>query len=196
MVEEFCKVVVSRLTHGIDALVHMLGRVSLATYINQSNDKFVPRLQSGGTCYANVIAAVFHLAMNRIIGRERGVPRFSEILERIVREYGEHGAYVHIVLNKVCAEYRLHYREVDEFGARQAINERRPVVAIYSWKDKQSEMFQTFYEKSPKGILSSNDIAVDGKYIFIVNLPNYIVKLLILVCIEIHNSYFGCMGIK
>ena len=34
VVEEFCKVAVSQLTHSTNALVHMLGRISLATYIS------------------------------------------------------------------------------------------------------------------------------------------------------------------
>ena len=84
VVEEFCKVAVSQLTHGTDSLVHMLGRVSLATYINQKNDDFEARLQVGPTCYANAIAAVFHLAMLRIVGREGGYPTFKAIRAHVI----------------------------------------------------------------------------------------------------------------
>ena len=162
VVEEFCKVAVSHLTHDVDALVHMLGRVSLATYINRENDRFEAQQQIGATCYANAIAAVFHLAMHRIVDREGGIPDFKKIRGRIIREYGKEGANTEMVIANVCPEYRLRYRKVDENGARQAINERRPVVVRFSWKGKQEEMFEKFYKRSPKAILSVNDIVDKG----------------------------------
>ena len=162
VVEEFCKVAVSQLTHGVDALVHMLGRVSLATYINQSKEDFKAQQQIGATCYANAIAAVFHLTMHRIVDREGGIPEFRTIRGRIIREYGKEGANTEMVVAKVCPEYRLQCLKVNEAGARQAINERLPVIARFSWKGKQQEMFKEFYKRSPKAILSANDIAVKG----------------------------------
>ena len=161
VVEEFCKVVVSHLTHGTDALVHMLGRLSLDTYINQSNDDFKAQQQIGATCYANATAAVFHLAMNRIVGRE--IPKFKTIRGRIIREYGKEGANTGMVIEKVCPEYRLRcHKKVCEKCARQALNERRPSVARFSWKREQEEKFKKYYERSPKGILRASDIAVEG----------------------------------
>ena len=162
VVEEFCKVVVSQLTHGTDAVVHMLGRLSLATYINQENNidsKKVPE-QEGGTCYANAIAAVFHLAMKRIVGRE--VPDFETIRDRIIRQYGKEGASTEMVIENVCPEYRMRCRKICEKSARQALNERRPVVARFSFKGEQQEIFEKFYARSPKAILRANDIAVEG----------------------------------
>lgn len=160
VVEEFCKVVVSHLTHGTDALVHMLGRLSLDTYINQSNDDFEAQEQEGATCYANAIAAVFHLAINRIVGRN--VPDFETIRERIIREYGKEGANTKMVIEKVCLEYQLSHKKISEKCARQALNERRPVVARFSWKGKQKRIFRSFYKRSPKEILRASDIAVEG----------------------------------
>ena len=125
VVEEFCKVVISQLTHGTDALVHMLGRISLATYINPQNDDFEAQEQVGGTCYVYAIAAVFHLAMHRIVGREGGIPEFEPLKDRIIQEYGKNGSNTEKVIKKLCPEYRLRYRKVDEEGARQAINGRR-----------------------------------------------------------------------
>lgn len=34
-----------------------------------------PKVQEGKTCYANAIAAVFHLAMHCIVGRDGGIPK-------------------------------------------------------------------------------------------------------------------------
>ena len=158
VVNEFCKIVVSQMTESCDALVHLLERVPLATYINQRNAGFEPKQQEKATCYANAIAAVFHLAMHRIVGREGGVPDFYAIRKRIIDEYGVDSAYTDQVLTKVCPEYRLHFHEVDETGARQAINKRQPVVATFSLYLDQWEKFSAFYEKTPKGILEKCDI--------------------------------------
>ena len=158
VVNEMCKIVVSQMTKNCDALVHILEKVPLAIYINQKNAEFEPKTQEGGTCYANAIAAVFHLAMHRIVDREGGIPDFLEIRDRIIKEYGVHGAATKKVLEKVCPEYRLHFRQVDETGARRAINERRPVVATFMLYDPQWTEFSAFYNRTPKGILNKSDV--------------------------------------
>ena len=162
VVNEFCQIVVSQMTKSCDVLVHILEKVPLATYINQRNAEFEPQKQERRTCYANAIAAVFHLAMHRIVGREGGIPEFCEIRQRIVDEYGIDGADTKKVLENLCPEYRLHFRQVDETGARRAINERRPVVATFFLYDEQWTKFLAFYRKTPKGILNKDDIT--GEY--------------------------------
>lgn len=159
VVNELCETVVSQMTKDCDALVHLLEKVPLATYINQHNAEFEPKKQEGGTCYANAIAAVFHLAMSRIVGRDGGVPDFYSIRDRLIKEYGMKGANTESVLAKVCPEYRLQYREVDETGAREAINKRRPVVAIF-WLDNRQQWgkFSHFYRTTPEGVLKKNDV--------------------------------------
>lgn len=102
VVNEFCRIVVSQMTNPCDALVHILEKVPLATYINQKNADFIPKTQDGGTCYANAIAAVFHLALHRIVGRDGGYPDFDEIRKRLIDEYGIDGASTPKVLPKVC----------------------------------------------------------------------------------------------
>jgi hypothetical protein len=159
VVNEFCAIVVSQLTKPCDALVHILHKVPLATYINQTNANFTPKKQEEKECYAHAIATVFHLAMHRIEGREGGYPTFREIRDRLVTEYGKQGAKTEKVLEEVCPEYRLHYRKVKEAGARKAINERRPVVATFSFKKGQQNDFVTYFRNKPKGILKKSDIA-------------------------------------
>ena len=124
VVNEFCKIVVSQMAERCDALVHILETVDLATYINQTNTAFEPKEQKGGTCYANAVAAVCHLAMHRIVGREGGYPDFFVLRQLFIDSYGENGANTMKVLGEVCPVYRLHFKEVDETGARQAINKR------------------------------------------------------------------------
>ena len=160
VVNEFCEILVSQMTKSCDAIVNLLHKVPLATYINQKNAEFEPKEQEGGTCYANAIAAVFHLAMHRIVGREGGVPPdlFYKIRKRIINEYGVKGANTEKVLERVCPEYRLHFQKVDETKARQAIHKRRPVIARFSLYKEQWNEFRTFYRMNPKNVLNKSDI--------------------------------------
>ena len=159
VVNEFCRIIVSQLTkRSCDALVDVIGKVPLADYINLSNEAFEPKAQENLTCYAYATATVLHLAMNRIVGREGGIPRFEDVRDRIVNEFGKNRAHTEVVLEMVCPEYRLHFHVVDEIGARKAINERRPVIARFSIYKKQREKFKEFYKLSPKHILLKSDI--------------------------------------
>ena len=134
------------MTKSCDALIEILEKVPLATYINQRNDEFEAKNQKEETCSANAIAAVFLLAMHRIISREGGIPYFDTIRQRLIHAYGIKGANTKEVFANVCPEYRLHFHQVDETGARKAINERRPVVATYFLYKKQWGNFITFYQ--------------------------------------------------
>jgi len=158
VVNEFCKIVVSQMEKDCDALAHILEKVSLAKLINQTNAKIVPPKQEFETCYANAIATVFYLAMHRIVGREGGYPTFEEIRQRLVDAHGTEGADSEKVLEKVCPLYHLHFEEIDETHARQAINERRPVVVTFYLYKKQWDNFWTFYDNTPKGILTKNNV--------------------------------------
>ena len=161
MVNEFCRIVVSQLTNQpCDALVHLLYKAPLATYINQTNAEFQSPRQEGGTCYANAIAAVFHLAKYRIHGDAASIPSFESIRDRLIQEYGKEGADTEQVLTNVCPEYRLRFRKVNEAGARRALNERRPVVCRFDFNIAE---FIAFFKRNPKGILSKNDIIATGK---------------------------------
>ena len=158
VVNELCEIVVSQLTKGCDALVDALEKLPLATYINQTNAGFIPKHQQGKTCYAHAIAATFHLAMQRIVGRDGGYPSFDTIRDRIIHEYGKKGAHTARVLEAVCPKYRLHFQKVDESGARKAINQRQPVVARFRLYPQQWEKFIAFFESTRKGILKRTDL--------------------------------------
>jgi hypothetical protein len=81
------------------------------------------------------------------------------------------------VLADTCPKYRLHFKEVDATGARQALNHKRPVVARFWLTDKcedacqlthvhvreaQWQRFSEFFEKTPSGILSRADVGEPG----------------------------------
>lgn len=139
---------------GQDALSDMLSTVDLDLYINKSSDEFGAKRQHGGTCYANASAAVLHLAMKRIIGRDGGYPDFFELRRELITKYGEDGAPTMKVLKEVCPKYRLQCKEVDAIGAMKSISAKQPVVARFYLSGAQWDQFYQFYEQEPKGILT------------------------------------------
>jgi len=137
-----------------DALSDMLSTVDLDLYINRSNDRFGAKRQYGGTCYANASAAVLHLAMKRIIGRDGGYPDFFKLRSELISKYGKHGAPTKRVLEDVCPKYRLECKEVNAIGAMEAVSAKRPVVARFYLSGAQWDQFYLFYEEYPKRILT------------------------------------------
>ena len=137
-----------------DALSDMLSTVDLDLYINTSNDGFRAKKQDESTCYANASAAVLHLAMKRVIGRDGGYPDFYELRRELIAKYGKHGAPTKRVLEEVCPKYRLQCKEVDAIGAMKAISAKQPVVARFYLSGAQWDQFHQFYEDDPKGILT------------------------------------------
>ena len=139
-----------------DALSDVLSDVDLNVYINKANDGFKPKQQHGGTCYANASAAVMHLAMKRIVGRDGGYPDFFELRKKLINKYGKKGASTIKVLREVCPEYRLQCERVDTNGAKKAITEKRPVVARFYLTGAQWDQFSQFYQEKGKGILTKS----------------------------------------
>ena len=137
-----------------DALSGVLSSVDLDVYINQTNDEFRGEKQQGKTCYAHASAAVMHLAMKRIIGRDGGYPEFSDLRDRLIAEYGKLGKSTEKVLEEICPEYRLRCRTVDANGAMKAICENRPVVVTFRLTGAQWDQFKKFYRENGRGILT------------------------------------------
>jgi len=137
-----------------DALSDLLSTVDLDMFINKTIDMFGAKRQHGRSCYANASAAVLHLAMKRIIGRDGGYLDFFELRHEMIAKYGEYGASTKRILEEVCPKYRLKCREVDAIGAMEAISAKQPVVARFCLSDAQWDQFYQFYEDHPKGILT------------------------------------------
>lgn len=110
-------------------LSELLVSIDLDIYINQTTGDFKAQNQEESTCYANASAAVLHLAMHRILGREQGYPEFNTLREEMIDEYGKDGAYISQVLREMCLKYRLHSQKVGVTKAKEAIVKKRPVVA-------------------------------------------------------------------
>ena len=143
-----------------DALSELLVSVDLDIYINQSMGGFKAKEQQGGTCYANASAAVLHLAMQRIHGREGGYPDFHKLRDEIIKAYGIHGANISEVLQEICPNYRLHSQNVCIKGAMEAVVKKRPVVATFHLTGDEWKDFSNFYKTNPTGILTQNELDV------------------------------------
>ena len=141
-----------------NALGDILEKLYLATKITRINAGFKAKNQHGKTCYANAIAAVFYLAMHRIVGREGGYPTFHDIKIDLIKKYGSEGANAKSVIHNESPKYRLRYKEVDEDGARQAVLHRRPVVTTFYLRANQWDKFSTFFKETRTGILKREDI--------------------------------------
>ena len=78
------------------------------------NSESKPDKQKGKTCYANAIAAVYHLAMRQIIGRSRvdGLLKFESIRDSLTKKYGSHGFNTEFAIDKTCGDYHLRYKEL------------------------------------------------------------------------------------
>jgi hypothetical protein len=149
VINEFSSLV-REMAESNDTLLDMLGYVSMDVYINIANAMFDAKKQTGPTCYANAVAAVFHLAMSRIGGRDGGVPDFFDMRDRPTKPDE--------VLKAWAPFYRLRYKKVEELEARQAINARRPLVATFRLRKEQWDAFIEFYENNRQGILQARDL--------------------------------------
>ena len=146
-----------------DALSDVISSVDLDLYINQANDGFGEKRQHGGTWFTNAQAAVIHLAMKRIIGRDGGYPDFFDLRERLIAKYGEHRGSTKDVLKEICPEYRLRCQTVDAIGAMKAICAKRPVVVTFRLTGAQWDQFEKFYKENPRGILTRSYL--DSKHV-------------------------------
>ncbi|CAH1786821.1 unnamed protein product [Owenia fusiformis] len=157
-----------------DALADALASVTLDVYVNKCNPKEDPRALTGfaaqrqedGTCYANASAAVMHLSMHRIVGREGGYPEFIDLRDKIITGYGKDGANTLQVLQAFCPKCRLQCKNLgnDVLAAMKAITEKRPVVARFRLTEPEWELFSAFYRANPRGILSRSDLDIRQRW--------------------------------
>ena len=146
-----------------DALADALVKISLDIYINQSTDNFGAPDQEPGTCYANASAAVLHLSMKRILGREGGYPEFKDLRRDLIARFGTSGAKTFEVLQSVCPQYRLHCKKVSTQEAMAAITEKRPVVAKFRFSKDEWDIFRKFYDNNKTGILTRKELDINKR---------------------------------
>ncbi|KAF5656985.1 hypothetical protein FCIRC_13419 [Fusarium circinatum] len=153
VLEEFCSLLLSARFGSADALLDIVGQIRHDDYIN--NEHLAIRRRptdqgQRGICYAHAAASVIHMALLRIAFRAGGIPSFNQIRDRILSSYPEteDGQYVTEVLSDACIWYRpLHFDEVDEEGARQAVLQRRPVLATFGLSEKGWDEFCDHFDE-------------------------------------------------
>ncbi|CAD8130300.1 unnamed protein product [Paramecium sonneborni] len=145
-----------------DALINLIGKVNIEQYINSSN-QFEAQEQEGGTCYANAIAAVYELIMQKIYKREGGYPTFEKIRQDLIQQYGTEGGNTFKIVTKTCSSFRLQCRELKSISdIKQCLHQERPLLARFylcddQWdsKDPNRLGFKPFFANNPKGILKN-----------------------------------------
>ena len=144
-----------------DALSELLVSVHLDIYINGTTKGIRAKDQGDDlTCYAFASATVLHLAMERIHGRQGGYPSFEALKDEMISEHGKSRPDTGKVLEKICPKYRLRCRKVCMKRAKEAIVNKRPVVATFPLTNEEWDAFDNFYEKNPTGILTQNELDV------------------------------------
>ena len=159
---EACKMAKS-VVCGSDALSELLVSVHLDIYINAASKGIRAKDQGKDkTCYAFASATVLHLAMERIHGRQGGYPSFEALKDEMISEHGESFPDTGEVLEKICPKYRLHCLKVCIKCAKEAIINKRPVVAKFRLTDDEWAVFRKFFKrnKNPLGILTKDELDV------------------------------------
>ena len=146
-----------------NSLVNILASTYINDYVNSDViNTFKPNLQTGGTCYANAIAASICIASARVFGRPK--LNFYEVLQEIIKKYGTNGGNVFNILNEDLPKYKLHFKKVDKNGAREAIMKTRPCVATFYLSAQQWGNFSKFYKENKEGVLTKEILNENNEY--------------------------------
>ena len=136
-----------------DLLLDVVGKVELRKYVGESIGDFSPKNQGKeGTCYAFASATAIHLTLVRLKGDKS--PPFEDIKYYLINKYGKDGYSTKALLTEELRQYKLSFKEVDEKGAREAVNKKRVCVVTFRYTNREYAKYRTFFEKRPKGILS------------------------------------------
>lgn len=168
--DEFCTLLLSARFGSADVLLDIVGRVNLDSYINDEHirTRRNPSDQGdSGTCYAHAIAAVLHMALSRVVGRQGGTPTIETIRGRILESFPEtdDGWSTEEVLGKITRENWYppirQYCKIDEDGARQAVLHRRPVLATFALSKLGWNAFGQHFdeEETAESVLTNGDMS-------------------------------------
>ena len=151
IIDEYLSLI-TMLIKGNDALFDLIGKIDFEKYINNNINSFIPKEQHGGTCYAHAISTVIHMALSRIYGRIP--PTFEEIKNSLIQKYGEDGANTEQVLKNELPKFKLHYKELNETEAKEAILKGRPCIFTFYLDKIGWAKFSKFYRENKGGKLT------------------------------------------
>lgn len=92
------------------------------------------------------------MSLSRIYGRIP--PTFEDIKNNLIQIYGEHGANTEQVLKNELPKYKLHYREINEIEAKEAILKGRPCIFTFYLDKIGWAKFSKFYRGNKGGKLT------------------------------------------
>ncbi|KAH6847118.1 hypothetical protein B0I37DRAFT_430400 [Chaetomium sp. MPI-CAGE-AT-0009] len=150
--DEFCSVLLSARFGSADAVLDVVGRTSHDSFIN---DEHVLRCRDpsnrgdSDTCHAHAIAAVIHMALLRIVGRENGYPSIEEIRKRIEDELPSGRSTLEALRAATTWYPPLRFRRVDEDGARQAVLRWRPALTTFHLSKSGWGEFAEHFKERP-----------------------------------------------
>lgn len=90
VLDEFCSLLLFARFGSADALLDIIGCVQLDAYINNKHTRTRRKPSNqhrSPTCYAHATAAVIHMALLRIVGREGGYPSMKLIRDWIIENF-------------------------------------------------------------------------------------------------------------
>ena len=154
-----------------ELLLFAIGKDWLNEYLGNEINKFEAKDQGyEGTCYAYASATAIHLTLLGYYGESSET--FEEIKNNLVNIYGRKSSFTKKVLEQQSKKYKYRIKEVDEKGARQAINNYHICVARFSLTRIEMSKFTRFFNEINKtGILTKKLLETTPPYNSEKNLP-------------------------
>ena len=88
-------------------------------------------MQIGETCYAYSMATILREAEGWIVGRK--IEGHQELVNRIIEKNGNRdGGYPFELIKEFVSEKGLRCKIVDQEGAENALNSKRPILSRFS----------------------------------------------------------------
>ena len=136
-----------------ELLLFSIGKERLNQYLGDEINSFKPKTQNGGTCYAYASATAIHWTLLGFYGESPD--SFEQIKNNLINKYGVKGNVTQNVLIEQSKKYKYKIKQVDENGARQALNNYHICVATYDLTELEWSKFNMFfYEFNKTGILT------------------------------------------
>ena len=136
-----------------ELLLFTIGKERLIQYLGDEINSFEPKDQIGKTCYAYASATAIHWTLLGFYGESPD--SFEQIKNNLINKYGVNGSNTSNVLLEQSKKYKFKIEQVDENGARQALNNYHICVARFDLTELEWSKFSRFFEECNKtGIIT------------------------------------------